>query len=177
MSQVMGGSVPIRRGAAAGAAAFVAVAVIIHVILRTGTFVNRFMAQGVSQSPITLTVGALLDAHAWFIQMQVLDSPIPTLVPLVALLAAGAYTARSSGARSPVDGFKSGMTVVAGYLALLIVAIVVMRVAGAGGGGGTSTNQIIQVAITGLVYPLVVGGLGGVLAGFALDTQVGAAST
>lgn len=166
MSRAMGVDSPVRRGIAAGALAFIAVAALVHVLLRTGMFFDEVWARGVAASPITVTLGAILDVHGWFLGGVQIggDIEVLTVLPVIALLAAGFWTARGSAPVSPVDGFTSGATVVAGYLPVLVVAIVLMSTIGGGSGGETGTTTILKVVLTGICYPVVVGGIGGVLA-------------
>lgn len=148
-----------------GAVAWMAVAVVVHVILRFGLLFGDQFARAVSGAPITLTLGAILDVHAWFVAVQLSsDLSLLTVVPVVVLLAAGYWTASATGPESPVAGFASGATVTVGYLALLIVLVVAMQILGSSAGGESGLGQILAVAITGIVYPVVFGGVGGAIA-------------
>ena len=84
---------------------------------------------------------------------------VPPLVLLVAGLAAG----RLAGATKPVDGAKSGVLVLAGYLPLAVIGAFLFRYSV--GDGSVAPDLITAVLLAGVVYPVVFAGAGGALSG------------
>ena len=84
---------------------------------------------------------------------------VPPLVLLVAGLAAG----RLAGATTPVDGAKSGVLVLAGYLPLAVIGAFLFRYSV--GDGSVAPDLITAVLLAGVVYPVVFAGAGGALSG------------
>lgn len=163
MSQTVGENLPIRRGAAAGAIAWI-VGIVGTYALATLEVWGEFVARFVSQAPITISLGLYLDIHSWFYTSQfTVDYLLYTVIVIVLLLAAGFTTAYGGRQSSPAQGFAHGATVAVGYLALLIVTVVVMTVFGTDS-GGTDMDTIVQLLLAGIVYPVVFGGIGGVIA-------------
>jgi len=84
---------------------------------------------------------------------------VPPLVLLVAGLAAG----RLAGASTPLDGAKSGVLVLAGYLPLAVIGAFLFRYSV--GDGSVAPDLITAVLLAGVVYPVVFAGAGGALSG------------
>jgi len=85
------------------------------------------------------------------------------LVPPLVLFLAGFATAARSGGSSPEESGAVGALVVAGYLPMAVLGIVVF---GYGVGDGTiAPDAVTAVLLAGLVYPVALGALGGVLGG------------
>lgn len=150
----------------AGVVAWVLVTVVTYGLLRTGTIFNEVWARGVENAPITITLAGILDIHTWFLGSTLSEGTgVLTIIPVALLLAAGYLTASGSNPTTPRAGFLAGATVALGYLALLVVSIVAFQVLGAGSGGTTGGSQLgLRLALTGIVYPVVFGGLGGLAA-------------
>lgn len=90
------------------------------------------------------------------------------LVPVLALFAAGFAVAWLAGAddRDGMDstsGALDGAAVAIGYLPLAVLGLVVFSYAV--GDGAIEPDPITAVAVAGLLYPVVWGGLGGAVAG------------
>lgn len=94
------------------------------------------------------------------------------LVAPLALAGAGAVVAaRSRGElRSVGDGAIAGATVIVAYLPLAAVGVVVFSIEA--GNGTIRPDPIAAILLAGIVYPVVFGGIGGVLAGAILDRAV-----
>jgi hypothetical protein len=85
------------------------------------------------------------------------------LLPPALLVVAGFVNAYRSGARSPGPSGAVGALVVVGYLPLAVLGIVVF---GYGVGDGTiAPDAVTAVLLAGIVYPVGLGALGGVLGG------------
>ena len=87
------------------------------------------------------------------------------LLPVAVLLAAGAAVAILAAGQGPRRGAVAGATVVAGYLPLAVAGAFLFAVEV--GDGSAGPTLVTAVALAGLVYPLVLGSLGGALAGTA----------
>lgn len=178
MTRTMGVPVQLRRGVLAGTAAWIAAVVVVHGVLRSGTVFPEILVRFMEEAPIMSTTGAMLDAHAWFVGIRLSADIAPlVVVPIVLLLAAGYWTASGGGGTSPVGGILGGASVVAGYLAMLIVTVVLMTLFGGGSGGETGMETILMLVVTGVVYPVVLGGLGGLVASQLGRPATGTAST
>ncbi|WP_430503982.1 transporter [Haloparvum sp. PAK95] len=92
-------------------------------------------------------------------------------VPVLALFAAGFAVARLAGsaddATDPTTGAVDGAAVVLGYLPLAVVGLLVFSYAV--GDGAIEPDPITGVALAGILYPVVCGGLGGAVAAVAAD--------
>lgn len=86
------------------------------------------------------------------------------VLPPLLLLAAGYAVARYDMVGSPSDGAIRGAAVTVGYLPLALVGAFVFRATV--GDGTVAPDPITAVALAGLLYPIVAGGVGGALAGF-----------
>lgn len=84
------------------------------------------------------------------------------VVPVLALVLAGAFVARGA-ATNPESGAKAGATVVVGYALATVVSAFVLRVSIGDSPAGPAL--VTAVLLAGVVYPLVLGGVGGAVAG------------
>jgi len=91
------------------------------------------------------------------------------VVPPALLVAGGLAVGRSQGVTDVDAGAVAGALVVPGYLVLCVVGAVLFRVE-AGGAAG-EPDLLPAVLLAGLVYPLVFGALGGVLAAVTADEE------
>lgn len=90
------------------------------------------------------------------------DAPVLLYaVPLVLVATIAAVVAYTADADGPVAGGLAGTTVAVGYLPLAIVGVVLFRATR--GDATIAVDPVTGVLLAGLVYPLVVGGIGGVL--------------
>jgi hypothetical protein len=78
----------------------------------------------------------------------------------VLLLVAGLLLARVAGADTPADGAGAGAGVVVGYLPPALAGAIVFS-----HGGSIAPDLVTAVLLAGVVYPVVLGGVGGALAG------------
>ena len=85
------------------------------------------------------------------------------VVPPLFLLVAGLAVGRLAGASTPVDGAKSGVLVLAGYLPLAVIGAFLFRYSV--GDGSVAPDLITAVLLAGVVYPVVFAGAGGALSG------------
>jgi len=79
------------------------------------------------------------------------------LVPVVLLLVAGALLARYDGVEEPADGAIAGAAVAAGYFPLALVGRFLFSY-----DGSVAPDIVTAILLAGLVYPLVLGAVGGV---------------
>lgn len=87
------------------------------------------------------------------------------LVPPLLLLAAGSWVAWRARADDPTTGARTGALVAIGYL---FPAVIVALAAGyTVGDVVVRPDPVTATLLAGLVYPAIVGGLGGALAGLA----------
>ena len=91
-------------------------------------------------------------------------SPVLYLIPVLLLFAAGlAVGRRQNVSTDAAEAAKAGATVVAGYLPLAAVGAFLVQVQGDAGSVGP--DPLLAILVAGLVYPLVLGALGSVVAG------------
>jgi len=89
-------------------------------------------------------------------------------VPVLLLVGAGAAVARLDDPPEPDDGALAGATVAVGYLLLALVGVVAFRATR--GDATIAVDPVTGVLLAGVVYPLLFGAVGGVLASaFAAD--------
>lgn len=89
------------------------------------------------------------------------------LIPPALLIVAGVAVGRYRGVTGANDGAITGALVLPGYLVLSIVGAFLFRVEASGASGEPAL--VPAVLLAGIVYPLVFGALGGVLAGVTAD--------
>ncbi|MCG1003756.1 MULTISPECIES: hypothetical protein [Halobacterium] len=83
------------------------------------------------------------------------------LVPAVAVVLAGFVVARYANASDAAAGAQAGASVLAGYVVLAAVGLFVFEYAA--GGSAIHPEYALGVLLAGLVYPAVLGAVGGVL--------------
>jgi len=140
----------LKRGAGAGAGAFVAGLVILLVVsvIGGGSVAGSGLLGGL------LFVFAIL--HLWPLLATGLS---PWFLLPIGLLAAAGYVVAD---RSEESGFLPGASVAAGYLPLTVLGyLVVLPLLSSGSVGG---NSILIVVFMGVVFPALVGGVGGIAA-------------
>ncbi len=159
---------PLQRGAITGALAFVAGTILVFPLLVVAGPPLRGAALS---APVAVGTFSYLVFHAWPV---VLGGP-PTLLlfsvlPGVILVAAG-YTVASATSESARGGPARGATVVVGYLALagLSTAYILWRGPGQTAPGDVSAGLlsvvfVVAVVFSGVLFPLLFGGFGGMLA-------------
>lgn len=87
------------------------------------------------------------------------------LLPPVLLVVAGAILARHVGAEEPLPAALAGGSVAAGYAPLAIAGIFAVRVTV--GGATVGPDLVTGIFLAGIVYPQLLGGIGGVLVAVA----------
>jgi hypothetical protein len=93
------------------------------------------------------------------------------VVPVVALLIAGYLVARTVPAQTATSGFQAGATVVLGYGSLAVVGVFLtewglsISQLGTEVSASVGPSLVPGVMLVGVVYPVVVGGIGGIAAG------------
>lgn len=92
-------------------------------------------------------------------------TPLVYGLPVVLLVAAGCAVALAADSRGPVDGFVAGLTVVPGYLALVVAGRLVASIAWSMSGGTAAPEAVAALARAGLLYPAVCAGLAGLVVG------------
>jgi len=153
--------VSIGTSVVAGAAAFLVGVVLTILLVAVGVIGGGFF----SGAPIRFGVLAYVSYHLWPVLLggsPSSQSLVFTLLPVVLTVGAG-YVAASTAGRGG-GGFGGGASVAAGYfipstLAFLFVLLMVGRLA------GPILDLVVGLAVTGLVFPAVFGGIGGALAG------------
>lgn len=90
-------------------------------------------------------------------------------IPAVLLVAAGLAVGRSQGVTRANDGAVAGALIVPGYLVLCIVGAVLFRVEVGGASG--EPDLLPAILLAGVVYPLVFGAIGGVVAAVTTDEE------
>lgn len=86
------------------------------------------------------------------------------LFPIGLLLAAGLAVGQYRNVDSTTEGLLAGLTVVPGYLVLVIAGVFLFEVSIA---GATARPELAEaIVLAGIVYPAIFGGAGGVLASY-----------
>lgn len=159
---------PLQRGAITGAIAFVAGSLLVFPLLLVSGGQLSALALSV---PVAMTSFSYATFHAW----PVLFGGPPALLLFSALpaviLASSAYTIVAASGDSPHGGPARGATIVAGYFPLTVAAVGYFLVRRRTiGDPGTVPTEIpvavvaIVVLFTGVVFPVLFGGLGGAIA-------------
>lgn len=111
-----------------------------------------------------------LFAHLWIHELSVLTEfeiaahLLPFSVLIVTLLVvAGGFVASLAGGPRSSGGFKHGASIVIGYFPLALLSTVFVGV-GIGDIQLIGLDPILTLLVTGLVYPVVFGGIGSLLA-------------
>jgi hypothetical protein len=154
-------NIDVQQGATFGAGAYLLslVAAILSVELEIPTEMAFYQLVGDFEGYLSAQfyiheLGILTDGELW---TGVL---LWTVISIVILLSVGFSTASRASIGSG-DGFKQGASVAIGYFALAILATVVLYVQLDNIDTG---NMVIWLVVTGVVYPVVFGGIGGILA-------------
>lgn len=159
---------PVNRGAVTGAIAFVVGSVLVFPLLLVAGPPLSDLALSV---PVAMTTFSYVSFHAWPVLLGgppalLLFSTLPGVI-----LASSAYTIVAASSDSPRGGPARGATIVVGYFALSVVAVgffLFRRQTLATPGTVTADIPGVVVAIvvlfTGIVFPVIFGGLGGALA-------------
>ncbi|MFD1634253.1 hypothetical protein ACOZ4L_00805 [Haloplanus ruber] len=94
-------------------------------------------------------------------------TPLLYLVPVALLIGAGLAVGRARGVAGTTDGAVAGSLVVLPYLALSIIGAMLFRVSTEGLGASFSGRPELlpAVLLAGVVFPAVLGALGGIVAG------------
>jgi len=173
--------VPLGSGAVAGAAVYV-LGYILTYALTSGDLrespLNRLVefAGGGDVTPQLVGwlfynahfVPAVIDApivggSTNFIAEAEAFSPVLYLIPVFLLVAAGLAVARRYGTSADLsDAALAGASVVLGYLPLALLGIVAFGVSLGESSGGP--DPILAVGLAGVVYPVVFGAIGAVVA-------------
>ncbi|WP_336133377.1 hypothetical protein [Natronomonas amylolytica] len=93
------------------------------------------------------------------------------VIPPLLLLASGLAIGRYQGVTDANDGAVAGAFVVPGYLVLSIVGAFLFRVE-AGGASG-QPDLLPTILLAGIVYPVVFGAIGGILASVTAEDSTG----
>lgn len=165
-------NVPLRRGAITGAGAFLGGAALVFFFMQLAGGVLGALS---STAPIGTAAFGYSALHGW---PALYDPSVVVLllglIPAVILLAAG-YSAASQTSGTPGTGFERGTSVVVGYLAVTVLSIGyffvrLQSMAGGAGSSGSLTSGTdfvglgFLVLFTGILFPLLFGGLGGLIA-------------
>lgn len=97
------------------------------------------------------------------------------LVPIVLLLAAGLLTALYARPSGPTGGLFAGVMPAGSYAVLSVVGVVLFEVEI--GDASIAPELIPAIILAGVIYPLIWGGLGGLLAGSLELTEFGQRDT
>lgn len=92
-------------------------------------------------------------------------------VPLVLVLVAAAVIAYTSDAEAPAAGGLAGSLVVVGYLPLALIGVLVFRATR--DGATIAIDPVTGILLAGIVYPVVVGAIGGVFGSAFVDESAG----
>jgi hypothetical protein len=152
--------IPIRTGTVAGVVAFLVGLLVTFLVGALG--VSRGLSFLVGLAPLQGAIVGFSSFHLWPLVLGGSTglSPVWTLVPVVVLVLAGYLTVFTAGRSS--NGFRDGASVAVGYFGLTVVAFLLSFV---DGGGGQLGQVLVGVLFTGVLFPVVFGGVGGAVAG------------
>lgn len=157
---------PVQQGAVVGAVAFIAGLILTLIIGMAG--LSQGLGLLVAFSPLLGTVSAFLFVHLWPVVMGggAGSFLVWTIIPIIVLLVSGYYVGSNYDGSS--SGFVAGASVTVGYLILTILGFLLLL---AMGGGGSQANMGVQIGqlivgiiFTGIIFPVVFGGIGGAIA-------------
>jgi len=156
-------ALPVANGAVIGAGAFVAGLLLTFVLGQAG--INRSLTLLTAIAPVDGTILAFSTFHLWpqILGGSTSGGPILfTVVPFGLLLASGYVVASRSGAG---DGFLRGASVTVGYFALTLLAYgYLFSLARASASMQITVDLVVAILVTGVVFPAIVGGIGGLVA-------------
>jgi hypothetical protein len=95
--------------------------------------------------------------------VALLDVEFLYVVPVVVLFAAGAFVAAGAEPTDPRDGLRTGLTVVTGYLPPVVLGLLVATE------GGVAPSPLRALVVAGVLYPVALGGIGGLAVGLLAD--------
>jgi len=151
------GGVDLGSGALAGAATYLLGVVLTAVVWHTGLHPDRGVwtstPDGVADY-LTYHAGIHLPGWGGTLRGEVL---VYTVVWIYLLVAAGSLVSR----RADGGGFKTGASVAVGYLAGTVLAVLHLT---SSLSAVPLSELVVPVAIIGVVYPVLFGGIGGLLA-------------
>lgn len=155
---------PVQKGALAGGAIFVIGLIVTFVLAKVGF--PRGMGMIMAFDPI---FGSIFGYSAFHLWPMILGSSgmgsftVGAIVPIVLLLGSGFWVASESTSGS---GFMNGASVTVGYFVLALLAFLYMIFTSSGTGGGMQigVDFVVALVVTGIVFPVVFGGIGGVIA-------------
>lgn len=185
---------PLKEGAIAGAAAWIAgyvlTALIVLVRIEDSELGDIADSAGDSASGVDFVGWVFFNGHVvdTVIEGSVLGfggssavsfvggdgfTPLLYLIPVALLVGAGLAVGRFHGVTEVGDGAIVGALVVPPYLALSVVGAVVFRVSAAGGGVQFSGHPELlpAVLVAGVVFPAVCGAIGGIVAALRSPEQ------
>jgi len=159
MSTTATNDVSFGTGAGVGAAAWVVGVVLTFIIGQLG--ISQGLSFLIAMAPIQGSLLAYQGIHTWFISGTGGGGifMILTLVPILILIGAGYYVASQERGD---NGFMTGASVAAGYLAMTVLGLVILLVMG--GGAINIVDALIGIILAGVVFPVVFGGIGGLVA-------------
>jgi len=175
MSYQRNNSIDVVDGAIFGAGAYVVgalVTLIATVAGGTAAAANAPVREATAGVGTIVNYGGVsgsLFAHLWVHELSVVTEfglathLLPyTFIVLGLLLAAGYVVATLSSSYQSNAGFKHGASIAIGYFPLAVLATVFAGV-GVGEVELVAIDSLLTLVVTGIVYPVVFGGLGGLL--------------
>lgn len=163
----------VRRGAITGAGAFIGGSVLVFAFMMLAGDILGAIA---SVAPIASATFGYAMLHAWAAAADGSAALlIFALIPAAILVGAG-YSAASQTSGLAASAAKRGAAVTVGYLSLTVLSLLYLFVraqsvlSGMGttsantGGGVDVLGLAVIVVVTGIVFPVVFGALGGLLA-------------
>lgn len=158
MSTASSNDLPINAGAGVGAAAWVVGVVVTFIVGQLG--ISQVLSLIIGFAPLQGSLAAYSGLHTWFISGLGGGGlfAVLMLIPILLLVGAGFYLASQN--RSD-NGFATGASIAVGYLAMTVLGVVLLMVMGSEMG---IVDLIINVAVAGIVFPVLFGGIGGLVA-------------
>jgi len=152
-------SASISSGVVSGVAVWITGLVVTFVVAITQLNIGLYFLVRIAIVEGTLV--GYIGLHTWFLS-EFVDIVWLTIIPIGLLVISGFSLAPGSNG-DPAAGFTDGAKITVGYLAMTLVAMGYL-VTAAGGTVQIDGDFLLTVLTTGVVFPIVFGGLGGVLA-------------
>jgi hypothetical protein len=147
---------PVQSGAISGGLAWIVALVVTYILLEVGVMGGA--AGSMIASSFAFVVALFSGLHLWplLFNNQMSVSLLWVILPIAVLLVSGYYVADRYG-----GGAQTGAAVTVGYFALSLLSVIYLV---ATFGQIDIVQMIAYLIIGGVVFPIVFGGIGGMLA-------------
>lgn len=155
---------PVQQGAISGGVMFIVGLVVTFIVGTLG--LSTILGLLVGFSPINGTIIGYLYMHLWPLVLgaQGIGSILVfTIIPIILLLIGGYWVASGSSG----NGFTNGASITVGYFILTLILMLYLSLVASGGSQinmQLNLDFFVALIFTGIIFPVVFGGIGGILA-------------